>query len=373
MVILHILAPGAVGGLERVVRSLAAGHQGRGARVCVAVVLDPGVSTHPFVDSLRTWDLEVVPIQVASRAYLAERRAIAGLCDRLHPDMVHTHGYRADVVDAGVARRLGIATLTTVHGVTGGDWKNRLYERLQRRAFRRFDAVVAVSDPLGEALVADGVPRARVHVIQNAWDGAVTFLDRPGARRTLGVPADGFRIGWVGRLSSEKGPDVMLEALALLRETSVSLSFLGDGKERDGLQRSAEALNVAGRTTWHGTVMEAASLFPAFDVFVLSSRTEGTPMALFEAMAAGVPVVATAVGGVPRVVSSSEAILVPPDDPASLAAAIRDTLDNPAAARARAHAARQRLEREFAVRPWLERYETLYHVIARREAALAGR
>ena len=364
MVILHVLAPGAVGGLERVVQSLAAGHGALGHRVCVAVVLEPRESEHPFVRTLHGKDVEVVPIEVAPRSYLAERRAIAKLCDRLRPDVLHTHGYRADVLDAGVARRAGIATLTTVHGFTGGDWKNRLYEHLQRRALRRFDAVVAVSQPLGDALAAGGVPRSRLHVIQNAWDGTVPFLDRRSARRALGVPDEGFRIGWVGRMTHEKGPDVMLEALALLGDAPVQLSMLGDAARRNELERRGETLGVGGRTTWHGTVTEAASRFPAFDVFVQSSRTEGTPMALFEAMAAGVPVVATAVGGVPQVVSPTEAILVPSDDPASLAAAVRDTLSNPAAARDRARAARQRLEREFAVPPWLERYETVYRAIA---------
>jgi glycosyltransferase involved in cell wall biosynthesis len=120
-------------------------------------------------------------------------------------------------------------------------------------------------------------------------------------------------------------------------------------------------------------VVEAAALFPAFDMFVLSSRTEGTPMALFEAMAAGVPVVATAVGGVPQVVSPAEALLVPPDDPANLAAGIREVLSNPDAAHARACAARRRLEREFAVQPWLARYDMLYDTLAQRGAARAGR
>jgi glycogen(starch) synthase len=96
-------------------------------------------------------------------------------------------------------------------------------------------------------------------------------------------------------------------------------------------------------------------------------------MALFEAMAAGVPVVATVVGGVTQVVSSTEAILIPSDDPAKLAAAVRETLCNPAAARERASAARRRLEREFPVQPWLERYETVYRAIGRHHAALAGR
>jgi len=373
MLILHVLAPGAVGGLERVVRSLAAGHRALGHRVCVAVIHEAGQGDHPFVTALSELGIEVIPLRVAPRAYRTERAMIAELCGTLRPDVVHTHGYRADVVDAGVARSQRIPTVTTVHGFTGGGWKNRVYERLQRYAFRQFDAVVAVSRPLAEALVREGVPLGRVHEIRNAWDDAVTFLDHSAACSVLGVPSDGFRLGWVGRVSPEKGPDVMLQALALLGDTAVRLSMLGDGPERDRLQRRGEALGVAARMTWHGTVVEAASLFRAFDVFVLSSRTEGTPMALFEAMAAGVPIVATAVGGVPQVVSSAEAILVPPDDPTRLAAAIRETLRDPGAARDRARAARCRLEREFAVQPWLERYDMLYHTLAQRGAALAGR
>ncbi len=373
MIILHVLAAGEVGGLERVVRALATGQRCAAHRVAVAVVLEPSQAEHPFVRSLERQDIEIVLIQVGPRSYRAERLAIADLCRSLRPDIVHTHGYRPDVVDSGVAQRAGIATVTTVHGFTGGGWKNWLYERLQRRAFRRFDAVVAVSQPLGDALAADGVPNSRLHVIQNAWDGTVAFLDRRSARRALGVPDEGFRIGWVGRMTHEKGPDVMLQALALLGDAPVRLSMLGDAARRHQLQRRGEVLGVGGRTTWHGTVAEAASRFPAFDVFVQSSRTEGTPIALFEAMAAGVPVVATSVGGVPHVVSPTEAILVPSDDPASLAAAVRETLCNPAAARDRANAARQRLEREFAVQPWLERYEMVYHAITRRPAATPGR
>jgi len=369
MVILHVLAPGSVGGLESVVRSLATGQRDLGHRVRVAVIHEPVEGEHPFVRVLREQAIEVIPVRVTPRAYLAERAAIAGLCTSLRPDVFHAHGYRADVVDAGVARRLRIPTVTTVHGFTGGGWKNQLYERLQRWAFRRFDAVVAVSQPLCEVLAGAGVSRNRLHVIQNAWDGAATFLDRSAARRALGVPAEGFRIGWVGRMSHEKGPDVMLEALALLGDLPVSLSMLGDGKGTVALRERGATLGVAARTTWHGTVAPAAPVFPAFDLFVLSSRTEGTPIALFEAMAAGVPVVATAVGGVPEIVSPAEAILVPPGDPSSLAAAVRETLRDPPAAGDRARAARRRLEQDFAAAPWLERYDAVYRAVERGRAA----
>lgn len=373
MRILHCLAAGEVGGLERVVCSLASGHRALGHHVSVAVVLGPTPTDHPFVRLLEDRGLHVAPIHVASRSYLAERAAIAALCRRLRPDVFHTHGYRPDVVDAGVARPLSIPTVTTVHGFTGGGWKDRLYERIQRRAFRRFSAVVAVSQPLREALIRDGVRPDHVHVIRNAWGESVTFLDRKSARGVLGLPPEGLRIGWVGRMSHEKGADVMVDALAMLGDTRVTLSVFGDGGARGAVEARAAALGIGSRITWHGTVHEAARLFPAFDVFVMSSRTEGTPIALFEAMAAGVPVVTTAVGGVPDVVSRAEAMLVPSEDPAALAAAVTQTLENPAAALERARAARERLQREFALQPWLERYEALYGVLSTPRAALVDR
>ena len=118
---------------------------------------------------------------------------------------------------------------------------------------------------------------------------------------------------------------------------------------------------------------EAARVFPAFDVFVMSSRTEGTPIALLEAMAAGVPVVATAVGGVPDVVSPAEAMLVPSENPSALAAAVTETLRNPASTLERTRAAQRRLEQEFALKPWLARYEALYGALQPTRGALVER
>ena len=102
---------------------------------------------------------------------------------------------------------------------------------------------------------------------------------------------------------------------------------------------------------------------------MLSSRTEGTPVVLFEAMAAGVPIVTTAVGGVPDVVSREEAALVPSEDSRALAEGIRDVYTHTAAAARRARAARTRLERDYSVGPWLERYTNIYRLVARRRVA----
>jgi glycosyltransferase involved in cell wall biosynthesis len=276
------------------------------------------------------------------------------------PDVVHTHGYRPDVLASGVARALRIPRVTTVHGFTGGDWKNRLYEFLQVRAFKRYQAVVAVSNPLADRLRHRGVPGSLLQVIANGFDPSADALSREDARQALGLPAAGTVLGWVGRLSPEKGPDVMLKALAQLERPEVILSMVGSGAEREALDAQAAGLVVAAQVRWHGLVPDARRLYRAFDAFVLSSRTEGTPISLFEAMTARVPVIATAVGGVPDVLRESEGWPVSPGDPDALAAAIRAALVDRAESSRRAERAFERVTRVYGLDPWLDQYDRLY-------------
>ena len=357
--VLHVLAPAEAGGLERVVESLAAGLQAHGEEHHVAAVLDRRVE-HPMVASLRAASVTVHPLLIPPRAYRAERTAIESLCRQVHPDTVHTHGYRADVVDAPVARRLGIRTISTVHGFTGGGWRNRTYELLQRIALRQFDLVVAVARPLAVHLARIGVPAARIRMVPNAWCPDQVPLSAHRARATLGVPRNRFHLGWVGRLSWEKGADILLEAVAQLKDLPISVSVLGDGAERPALEGQARRLGIGSLVTWRGTLPAASRFFPGFDAFAITSRTEGTPIVLFEAMSSGVPVVAVAVGGIPDVVSDNEAALVPPRNPAALANALRGLYQAPHIAARRAAGARARLS-EHDELSWLHRYRALYH------------
>lgn len=367
--ILQILAPGDVGGLERVVEYLVAGLARRRHDVHVAAVLETGNREPDSVRSLRETGAAVHPLPIPARGYWRERAAIDHLCRTLCPAVVHTHGYRPDVLHGGVARRLGIPVVSTAHGFTGGAWKNRCYQWLQRRAWRRFDAVVAVSRALATQLARDGVPRQRIHIVPNAWGGSPDSLDRSAARAALTLPEGRFHVGWVGRLSWEKGADVLIDALTYLEDIPLVASVVGAGPESRALRQRAIACGVCDRLIWHGSVRDAGRLFQGFDVFVLSSRTEGTPMTLFEAMAADVPVVVTRVGGVPDVVSGTEALLVPPGDPRALAAAIRAVWRDKAGAASRAGAAHERLKRDFAVEPWVDAYDAIYARLGRRLAA----
>lgn len=337
----------------------------------VLASVGPAGDEHPFLPPLRERGVPVTALAFPERAYLRERRELRRWLAGAPGAVVHTHGYRSDVLTIGVARSLGLPTVTTVHGFTGGGWKNRLYERLQRRAARRFHAVVAVSRPLASRLVREGVAPPRIHLVPNAWDAASARLSREDARARLGLPTDAWLAGWVGRLSGEKGPDLFVEALGRIEEP-VDGVMIGEGPERESLRRRAQALGVAERLRLCGRLPEAERLYSAFDCFVLSSRTEGTPIVLFEAMAAGTPVVATAVGGVPDVVSEREALLVPAGRPERLAEAILRVRAEPAAAARRAERAQRRLREERATGPWVARYDDVYEAARRVRAGRQG-
>jgi glycosyltransferase involved in cell wall biosynthesis len=357
--VLHVLAPAETGGLESVVRGLAGGLSERGHRVVVGAVIAPG-ARHRFVEESRAAGVDVRALEIPTRAYGLERRTVGRLIAELGAEILHTHGYRPDVVDRGVARRAGIAAVTTVHGFIGGSWKGRIYERMQVRAFKRFDAVVAVSGVLRDQLLERGVRSDRLHLVANAWSGEPP-ISRDEARRRLDLPSDAVVVGWIGRLSPEKGPDLAVRTVALL-PASVSLSFVGDGPERETTIRLAEELGVSGRIRWHGSLPGAGSLLRAFDAVLLSSRTEGTPIVLLEAMAAGVPVVATAVGGVPAALLPGAGTLVEPGSVEGLAAALVSVVEG---ARASSVPPQVTAGMSEARKKWLDQYESIYRSFRR--------
>ena len=360
LTILHVTAPAAFGGLERVVEALAAGHARSGHAVHVAAVIGPADPAPTMVRTLESAGVATHVLRVPARRYLAERAFIGRLCRQLRPDVVHTHGFRSDVVDGAIARRHGIPAVTTVHGFTRNAGRGRLYEWLQRRSHARFDAVVAVSEAQTIELMAAGVPRSSLSVVRNAWAGSTELLPVAEARTALGVPLDAPHIGWVGRLSPEKGPDLFLEAVARCRTPGLRASIIGDGRMRAELESQAQALGVADRVRFCGQVEDAGRYFASFDVFVMSSHTEGAPIVLFEAMAGEIPVVATAVGGIPEIAGAGEALLVPAGDPGALAEAIDALLADPERCRIQTRAATQTLGAKYSADQWLAQYETLY-------------
>lgn len=355
--ILQVAAPARTGGLESVLLELSTGLRGRGHDVQVAAVLSPRDSEeHPVVSALRQRGVPVHALVVESRDYLGERRAIRSIMRRMNAQVLHTHGFRPDVIDGGLARSEGAARVTTLHGFVGGSRRGRFYEWLQIQAARRAGAVVAVSAPIADRLARHGI-RKQVHLIPNAVASVTDALARDEARALLGLPASGFIVGWVGRVSHEKGPDLFVEALAGV--PGIAGVVVGDGPMREDILQRAATLGLTPRFFAPGLVPSASRYLAAFDCVALTSRTEGTPMILLEAMLAGVPVIATAVGGVPQVVGDTEAILCGLEV-TSIVTALRDAAADAVSLKRRAAAALHRVQSSFSAHRWLDHHEQLY-------------
>jgi glycosyltransferase involved in cell wall biosynthesis len=365
LTIVQVVAPAFVGGTESVVRGLAAGHHQRGHRVHVIGIVEPELRTHPYLAELAATGVTVHALHLRARAYLAERRVVREILAEIRPDVVHVHGYRPEFIDAPVARRLGIPVVTTLHGWSRPNRRSHAYEWIQVRMLRRYDAIVAVSGEIVREMRAHGVPANRLHCIPNGWVPTLALLTRAAAREELGVAANGILVGWVGRLIPIKGCDVFIRAFAECKATTAKAVVIGDGPERARLEHLTNELGLGQQVHFAGARAGASRLFSAFDLFVLSSRSEGTPITMLEGMAAGVPLVATAVGAIPDLVSEREALLVPKEDPVALGTAIRRSLDQSEKSRERAVAAKRRLDTELSADVWLARHEAVYRAIRR--------
>lgn len=361
MRILHVTAPAAFGGLESVVAGLARATADAGHDVTVALSLIPGIGEPAWASALRGNGVKVELIVVPARAYLEERRAVRALTHRIHPEVVHTHGYRSDVLHVGCAKRTGARVVSTAHGFASNDWRGRLYERLQLRAWRRFDAVVAVSEPIFTTLRSAGIGTSKLFWIANEFvPGSAPMLTRAAARDRLALPPSGTVIGWVGRFSEEKDPELMIRAFSALRDDTAMLCMVGDGPLASKMHDLAQGLGMGDRTAFPGSVNGIATCNAAFDVLALSSRTEGTPMVLLEAAHAGIPIVACAVGGVPALLGAEGGTLVNPSDAGALTRALLAVLGDPEGAKQRAEALRERLGARSSSADWVSRYLALY-------------
>lgn len=351
----HLICPAAMGGAETVVRLLATGRSRRSWATEVFTIT--GVADrHPLIMQLRASRVPVEVRPLTGRRYLREARGIAKLVRSRGVEVLHTHGYRADFIGYLAARMARISVVSTFHGEVGGGPVNRAYEWSIKRLYRLFDGVICVAESGRERLRATGSNLQNAFVVPN---GAAfeTGLDRATARAQLGINGSDPLVGWIGRLSHEKGPDLLLEAVRRMAAPA-QVVFIGDGPMRSQLEQRAATDGL--QVTFAGAVPDAARLLAAFDVVALSSRQEGMPMVLLESMGARVPVVAFLVGGIPALLSERTGWPVPPGDVPGLGHALESAIRGPEEARRRADAAEALARDRFGLESWLNAVEQVY-------------
>lgn len=268
--------------------------------------------------------------------------------------LLHAHDYKALVLAIAAGAMARAPVVATFHGDTGHLRRVVLYERLARWAARFTRSVAATSGPLA-GRIRSAAPRTPVHVIPNGIPVAAlpTAAARAAAREALGLPAGSTVVAFLGRLSPEKAPEVLLRAV---RGTRLRVLVAGEGPLRDALEAETEPAQVR----FLGFLPDVAPVLAAADVLALPSRTEGLPMAVLEAMAAGLPVVASAVGSLPEVLGGGAGILVPPGDVSALRLAL-EGLSVPEARAELVAEARRRVESRYSATTMARRYRELLY------------
>jgi glycosyltransferase involved in cell wall biosynthesis len=297
---------------------------------------------------------------------------------RNHFDIIHSHGYKSNVLFGFLPRSIRkLPMVTTHHGYTSttGFTKNRVYEWLDSIGLRFIDEVVLVNQGMlknprirkfkrDKFLVIDnGIP------IEEPADATKGVSNQPGdaAHPDDAAISDfcgkGFTIGSIGRLSREKGYEVLIDALCRVKERGIDagLVIIGDGSLKRKLTDYADEKGVAEKVLLPGYRRDAWRFMPLFSVFAISSLTEGLPITLLEAMRARLPVVATAVGGVPEVLDYGQAgYLAKPGSAGDLAAGIMKLHDEPVFSAALSERAHKRLTTCYSSIKMAEKYDRVY-------------
>lgn len=292
----------------------------------------------------------------------------------LEPDIVHTFLLTASLYGRFAAMLAGVPVIVGSE-VNIYEHKRRLHAWAERWLMHGTDAVVVSAEAVREFYVGQiGAERSKIDVIYNAvdWSQLKTTAGRDEWRASLGIPAAAPLAGIIARLTEQKAHRVLFEAMARHAGLAdVHLLVIGDGELRDELHRRVESLGLQTRVHFAGARRDVGNVLASIDVFVMPSLWEGLPLALVLAMGAGLPVVSTAVAGIPEVVVNGErGLLVAPGDVDGLAAALARVFGD-AAERARlGKAARDFVRPRFGVDGYVRSITALYdRLLASRGAA----
>lgn len=323
-----------------------------------------------FLNEVRNAGFDATQLEHDSPHLRAAVRELVALIHKLNPTILFTHTYKPNLLGRIAARKAGIPHVVVSRGWTGENWKVRVYEKLDRLNLSFADRVVAVSNGQADKIRRAGVPENRIVVIRNAARLAA-FEKRTNGRAELLNYFSGIRPSHIilaaGRLSPEKGFDVLIDAASHVVKKHQNAGFIifGNGVEREALARTIQTLGLQSHVVLAGFTNQLDHYLPHADLVVLPSRTEGLPNVALEASAAGVPIIATAVGGTPEVIADGETgFLVPSEDAATMAERIGQLLRDDDLRTRFGEAGQQRMEEEFSFEAQAERYLTLYESLA---------
>jgi glycosyltransferase involved in cell wall biosynthesis len=359
------------GGPDKTVLLSAERHDHTVVEVVVAYIRDMRDTEFCITNKARARGLTFYEIEERRKLDLRVLRALHDIVLRHNINLIHGHDYKSDFFAFLLRRWMGrqrFVLMSTAHAWVMLGLRGELYRRLDLMLMRRFDHLIAVSYATKNEMVAAGIPPERISVIHNAIDTDVwsPCYATSALKEELGIGHTCPVIGYVGRIMPEKDLETWLRAAALVAQRFPEAQFVLVGEGRDGvtlgqLQRLALELGIAERVYFPGYRAQLLPVYGSFDLFVLSSRREGLPNSILEAMAVGLPVVTTDVAGTSELVLDGQTgFVVPQGDVEGLARAMGTLVVDRQIRQRIGQAGRQRVERQFSFTQRLQRVEELY-------------
>lgn len=357
---------GNFGGVERHILTLSKRLVTSGYRPVVVPIANHGELERQAIDA--GIDLRFLPMPSRLHGLSAARR-LNEIIKEENASLIHTFGIRSNLVAYLARKRQRIPWAARVPNITATDYENRWIGRLSHAfnnsLLRQADAVQVISPQLNQYYQSLFIRPKYIVEIPNGIDvdRFKPDINRMEARSILGLPLDRLYIGSTGRLATVKGFDLLLSAFAMLQtcHPDSHLLIAGDGPEHETLRRQALNLGIDDQVMFSGYQEDVRPLLWALDVYVCSSRSEGVPHSILEAMAAGVPIVSTRVGAIESVLRhNEEAVLVDEVAPEAIASAIGRILSAPEESRGFSSAALKRVERKFSEEKMTTKIIALY-------------
>ena len=352
-----------VGGAQKLISAYAASASAHGLSPLILTLRADGAES--ILEPIRAAGIRVIPMLAASIVSIPRLRRLIDILKQEKVDIVQSHLIYSNILGALAAHFAGIPAIATLHSTSvRGDTKSRVLKGVEQLVLRSLATrILAVGRVVAEFHRGNYGDR-RIDVIPNGVPQSEppSRPDRDRLRHVLTGNGSGPIIITVGRFSQAKGYEDMLEAFHLLRQRDLhpKLLMVGSGGRLNSIQARIEELNLTQYVILAGERADIPQLLALSDVFASSSHREGLPLAVLEAMMAGLPVVATSVGDIPNVVTEETGVVVPPHRPDLLAAALEDLLKNPGKRSAMGEAAHRRALDEYSLEIWMKRHRELY-------------
>jgi glycosyltransferase involved in cell wall biosynthesis len=361
MKILHIISSGGMYGAEAVILNMSR-TLNEGSHSSILGVFSNSANPNLQLHEVATAQgIESHLISCTGQIDRTVPSSIRELAARANADVVHAHGYKADIYCYFALRGSGVPFVSTCHTWYDNDLTVSLYGAADRFILRNYAAIVAVSEDVRQRLLKAGVRKEKIHIVRNGID-LRPFDNAAPSLRNLSSQDDPI-VGLIGRLATEKGVDIFLRAAARVLTELPATKFvvIGEGPDREQLELLIDELQVQNSVFMLGRRDDMPGVYASLDIMVSASRHEGLPMAILEGMASSRPIVATAVGAVPEVVMDGRTgVIVPSENVEALAAKIVTLLNNRTQRENLGAAAKTLIEEEFSAERMTTDYLHIY-------------